>query len=303
MPIATACPHCKQRLSVADQHSGKQVRCAKCRQVFLVPAAAVAPPRVASQANPLAVPAKPSLPSSQLRPDMKHPRRGSNRRVWVLCLGCAGLLLLVLGGGLVGVGLWLYQPKPPPSSGGAAELVMLKQAAQGNDARSPDGRKAGDSKGEKAPATPNGLPLANKGQVVHAQLKDGLFQTQAKLGAGDFDDPVRQALCKLYDIDLQAGRKYSVEVVSKDFGAYLIVEDAASFEIAEDFDRGGKHKALVACTPSKTGRHRIIVTTVGRATGDFTLTIRADKSGGPAVAPGAIPKSARRFDWGKLVGQ
>jgi hypothetical protein len=265
MPIATACPHCKQKLSVADQHAGNQVRCPKCRQVFLVPKVAAAP----------LPPAKPSpVPSTQPLPGKKQPRRVSNRLVWILSLGCAGLLALVLGGGLLGVGLWLYRAKPDPSTGTAAKVATQEQAAKGKDTLPTDEKKAGELKGEKLRVGQDGSPIANKEQVLEAQLKDGLFQTQSQLGASDFDDPIRQALRKLYEIDLQAGRKYTVELVSNDFSAHLIVEDAASFEIGEDFASGGKHKAVVACTPLKTGRHRIIVTTVGRGTGGFTLTVR-----------------------------
>lgn len=36
MPIATACPQCRQPLTAPDDSQGKQLRCPKCNGVFIV---------------------------------------------------------------------------------------------------------------------------------------------------------------------------------------------------------------------------------------------------------------------------
>ena len=278
MPITTACPSCKQRLSVADQHAGKPVRCPKCQQTFLVPAVAPAP-------TPLAAP-KPAPPAEQARrrsPQATASQRASgNGLFWVIGLGCAGLSLLVMGGAAIAVVWWLTpaQTKGPPAA--AIKPAVQSQVPKEKDASQPK-ETGGDAKNPVVqaeviqPKRKDSLEPNNQSART-VQLQNGIFQTDSKLDAADHKAPGKDAPCKLYQVDLQAGRKYAIELTSDEFGGWVIVEDAAAFEVGEAFDQDGSHTARVICTPAKTGAYRVLVTSVGNGKGAFQLTIREDNN-------------------------
>ncbi|MEK7469417.1 MAG: DUF4190 domain-containing protein [Planctomycetota bacterium] len=57
MPINVSCDHCGQSLQVLEEHSGKQVRCPKCYQVFVAKVSAGMPPApVAGESVPVSAP-------------------------------------------------------------------------------------------------------------------------------------------------------------------------------------------------------------------------------------------------------
>jgi hypothetical protein len=68
MPLNTSCDHCGQALQVLEEHSGKQVRCPKCYQVFVAKPAAAAPsvpaPAPAPASGDALVPSKDAPPPS-----------------------------------------------------------------------------------------------------------------------------------------------------------------------------------------------------------------------------------------------
>jgi putative membrane-bound dehydrogenase-like protein len=281
MPITTACPSCKQRLSVADQHAGKPVRCPKCEQTFLVPAVAAAPTPPG--------PAKPPRPveqdrrrSPQAPAPVGRPRANHSGLFWVIGLGCAGLSLLVMGGAAIAVVLWMMpaQTKSPPTA--AIKPAAEKQVPKEKDASQPnDGTGVATNLpivAEVAQLKPKDPLLPDNQPALAIQLQNGIFQTESKLEDADGRVRGKDAPCKLYQIDLQAGRKYAIELTSNEFGGWIIVEDTAAFEVGEAFDQDGSHKARLTCTPAKTGAYRVMVTSVGNDRGTFQLTIREDNS-------------------------
>jgi hypothetical protein len=99
-----------------------------------------------------------------------------------------------------------------------------------------------------------------------------------------WNDPVDQARrmgnlqprYKLYNVKMNAGTTYSIILRSRQFDAYLRLEDAQGRRLAEN-DDGGPGFGLdshIVFTPPVTGTYRIFATSLGPATGEFTLSVQ-----------------------------
>ncbi|MCI0463767.1 MAG: hypothetical protein L0Z62_43075 [Gemmataceae bacterium] len=140
MPIQVRCPGCNSLLQAGDELAGKNVRCANCRAVVAVPAAAPEgappPPVPAEQALTVTptvagVPVPPPLPSARPRPfeggfDGRPRSRAydggpqpSSSAALIVGLAVGGTLALLV---LVGVVVWAL------SSGASAEPVPVAVA-------------------------------------------------------------------------------------------------------------------------------------------------------------------------------
>lgn len=98
-----------------------------------------------------------------------------------------------------------------------------------------------------------------------------IFQKDEKLTANDPRDPVRQAPCKSYEINLQAGTEYIIDLRSREFDPYLRLEYAGN-ELTSNDDGGGGLNSRIVFRPTQTGAHRIIATSFS-GTGQFSLTV------------------------------
>jgi hypothetical protein len=81
---------------------------------------------------------------------------------------------------------------------------------------------------------------------------------------------------KDYKIKLTGGRLYIIDLVKGGPGLdpYLFLEGPDGRVVAQDDDSGGDLNARIIYAPPQDGEFRIIATTLVRATGDFTLTVR-----------------------------
>jgi hypothetical protein len=104
---------------------------------------------------------------------------------------------------------------------------------------------------------------------------DGVFVANDRLTNQDKADP-HQPECrhKLYKLPFTAGKRYVIHMSSHEFDAYLRLEDPAGINVAEDDDGGGALNAQIVYTAQQTGSYRIIATSLGRSTGNYTLTVR-----------------------------
>jgi hypothetical protein len=67
---------------------------------------------------------------------------------------------------------------------------------------------------------------------------------------------------------------YVIFLGSRDFDAYLRLEDADKRTVAEDDDSGGNLDALLLLVPERTTTYRIIATTYGAGmTGSYDLRV------------------------------
>jgi hypothetical protein len=114
-----------------------------------------------------------------------------------------------------------------------------------------------------------------------ARPLNGVFQVRSELAPTDPVDPNgRVTRCKIYDIELFAGRRYLVELDSLQFDGVVRVELFGQ-QMARD-GVWGRRNAAVFYRPVQTQVHRVVVTSVDPANGEFTLTVREDHLPKPA---------------------
>jgi len=104
-----------------------------------------------------------------------------------------------------------------------------------------------------------------------------LFTANADLTKQDARDKVRQnSYAKTYEVKLQAGVAYIIDLKSSVFDAYLRLEDAQGTQVAFNDDVGGADRdSRIVYTPTISGAFRVIATSyVDNGTGAFTLKVR-----------------------------
>jgi thiol-disulfide isomerase/thioredoxin len=117
-----------------------------------------------------------------------------------------------------------------------------------------------------------------------------ILQVTAELTEKDArDKSANDCYCKIYPIELQAGVSYRIDLVSKDFDAFLRLEDSTGAQVAEDDDSGGGLNARIVYKPAKSGQYKIIASTFkALETGKFKLTVvgppQEEKALGKAIA-------------------
>jgi len=80
---------------------------------------------------------------------------------------------------------------------------------------------------------------------------------------------------KVYKVKLAEGKTYQIDLKSKDFDAFLRVEDATGMEVAfnDDARGGGTYDSRVIYKPAKSGEYSIIATSLDSKPGKFQLTL------------------------------
>jgi len=92
----------------------------------------------------------------------------------------------------------------------------------------------------------------------------------------DPPDTKRSVNCKTYVVDMRKGRRYIIDLNSTQFFAFLRIEDKAGTELASNNGSDGVQNAKLDFTPPKDGIYRIMVESVGGATGQYTFKITPD---------------------------
>jgi CHAT domain-containing protein/tetratricopeptide (TPR) repeat protein len=103
-----------------------------------------------------------------------------------------------------------------------------------------------------------------------------LLKVAGELKRSDPVDPVlKKGFHQVYSVKLAAGAYYQIDLVSKDFDAYLRLEDAKGKQLAEDDDGGGEQNARIVYRGERSGTYRVITTTFDAGTtGKFVLTVK-----------------------------
>jgi hypothetical protein len=95
------------------------------------------------------------------------------------------------------------------------------------------------------------------------------------LKEGDRRDRVTKHPSTAHGVWLVEGRTYTIDLKSKEFDAFLRLEDAAGKQLALDDDSGGFPNARIIFRSPKSGLYRVIVTSFDRTKGGaYTLTVR-----------------------------
>jgi CHAT domain-containing protein/Tfp pilus assembly protein PilF len=119
--------------------------------------------------------------------------------------------------------------------------------------------------------------LAAYGQEPGKRAADKpLLKLEGELTRNAPVDPVlKKGFHKVYPVKLAAGAYYQIDLVSKDFDAYLRLEDAEGRQLAEDDDSGGDLNARIVYRAEKSDSYRVIATTCDPGeTGKFLLTVK-----------------------------
>ncbi len=123
-----------------------------------------------------------------------------------------------------------------------------------------------------------------QGPGTKISLVNGMFVHTNKLTPADPVDPKEiQCRCKLYQVDMQPGRHYQIDLESSEFDAYLRVENTAGGVLAEndDIQPGVNLNSRIFFTPDRPASYVVIATTFNKAAfGTFTLRIRETGAGG-----------------------
>lgn len=131
------------------------------------------------------------------------------------------------------------------------------------------------------------------GQTIRDRLTDS-----------DKADVIRtECVRKVYEVRLQAGRTYVIDMESSQVDPYLRLESGLASSIgdnlAEDDDGGGNLNARITYRPSASGPYFIIATTYRPAFGEFQLGVR-EEGGTGVLRVGAeglkIPLQLTRHD-------
>jgi hypothetical protein len=107
--------------------------------------------------------------------------------------------------------------------------------------------------------------------ALHEQARAHFLETQHR---GQLTDKQH---AQVNEVPLQAGKTYVFDLESKDFDAFLRLEDAMGQKLAEndDIEPGVNRNSQIIFTAAKDGRYRLVATAVtGRGTGAYTLVIR-----------------------------
>jgi predicted Zn finger-like uncharacterized protein len=101
-----------------------------------------------------------------------------------------------------------------------------------------------------------------------------VFDKEDQLTDADPKDKVRNTPCKIYNVKLQAGKTYQIDMVSNELDSYLRLEDPNGLQLMEDDDGGDALNARIRFACQRDGDYRIIATNVGPRTGRYRLTVR-----------------------------
>jgi serine protease Do len=113
---------------------------------------------------------------------------------------------------------------------------------------------------------------AEKGKETSIKLKDGKGSYTGKLG--NDDGKFKNKVAKTIEVNLEEGKEYQFDLMSRDFDSYLYLLGPDGAVLAEDDDSGGNLDSRIVHKIAKSGRYRLVVSSFGGSdTGEFTLSV------------------------------
>jgi hypothetical protein len=109
-------------------------------------------------------------------------------------------------------------------------------------------------------------------------IDKGELKIESKLTSDEPLDPLGpKHHYKVYSVKMVAGRRYTIDLVSNRFDAFLRLHDAQFKKLAEDDDSGGNLNSRIVFMAKADGVYHIVATTFDGDLGVFTLTVREQK--------------------------
>lgn len=96
------------------------------------------------------------------------------------------------------------------------------------------------------------------------------------LGNDDSPDQYRDFPGKIHTVELTAGKVYVIDLMSKQFDAYLLLQNENGGLIAQDDDSGGNLNSRIRFQPKVSGRYRVIASTYNGRLGAYSLRVREE---------------------------
>jgi len=110
------------------------------------------------------------------------------------------------------------------------------------------------------------------------------IEVNEELKENDPADPKLDKPAKRYTVKLLKDKTYIIDLVTKDFDAYLRLLNKKGDELAEDDDGGGDLNSRIIHSVKATEDHQIVVTTFDGQVGKFNLKVREFTLKGEAKA-------------------
>jgi predicted Zn finger-like uncharacterized protein len=263
MSISFACPECKAKIEVGEEHVGHAGQCPRCQKVIVIPSPMQPMPiLVGDDAAPREEP-KPRRRAEAKEPPARPRRTAAAPKqpagpIWPWVVGVFGAVAIaaLLFGSFAVLVFWR---RPEPARPGA--FVDLKHGA----IKQANGVTVGRLEGQRA------------------VMQNGVFQIRSELHQNDpFDLDHNNSRCKRYDIELIAGRDYILELETNQFDSELRIEDLHG-PMRTGFGNRGARVARIDYRPQFTDIYIIYATSPNPAFGNFTLTIREQNRPRPVV--------------------
>lgn len=104
------------------------------------------------------------------------------------------------------------------------------------------------------------------------------IEIHGRLVAVDLPDRERRHPCKIHTLRLDKGKTYVLDMISKDFDAWLRIADAAGKTLAQDDDSGGNLNSRIRFTAPRDEVYQIIATSYAGGGGAYILKVRLERS-------------------------
>jgi hypothetical protein len=256
MSISFACPECKAKIEVGEEHVGHAGQCPRCQKLIVIPSPNQPMPIfVGADAVPREDP-KPRRRAEAKEPPARPRRTPATPKqpagpIWPWVVGVFGALVMaaLLFSSFAVLVFWR---RPEPTR--PVALVDHKHGAI-NQAK--------------------GVTVGRL-EEQRAVLQDGVFQIRSELTVNDPIDPkpgpAHVLRCKRFEIELRGDRSYVLELDSNHFDSYIRVENLERNEW--DVGQKGVGNARLEFSPPRTSVFTVYASCMDPALGRFTLTIR-----------------------------
>jgi len=107
---------------------------------------------------------------------------------------------------------------------------------------------------------------------VHLVGPGGLAINES-LDVNDPIDKMQRQPCKNFQVKFNAGKTYTIDMISLQMDSFLRLEDASGRQLAQDDDSGGGLNARISFRAPEEGVYRIITTTCAGGVGSFTMKV------------------------------